>query len=405
MNGILKGKASWILLLWHCARIDTPPRLSAERPMGLNYRCVLVDEIQDLGTVELEVVNALSKLATNQLFLTGDPRQQVFPKEHNLRAAGIEVRYRRSFRKNYRNPRQILEAGVAMMQQFDDESGRADEESEPLDPQYSARESPRPVVIHAETPDQEREHIVRYVEETRKSHNNPICVVACSLREDDEAGMAKLLADYKRVGLKTSPLGWNSAVQQRAVFLSALETVKGFEFSLVILSECNANVIPNPALPNEEHWRDARRLYVAMTRARDELVMTHTGEPSRFLQGCRETLQWRSVREEGLVGDDDKSSADTEASPAPAENDNEPTPELMREIEKLSAENQQLRTQLSHSKPDLRVSPKGGMSLYGLGRFPVTLYKDQWLRLLGAENQIRSFIRDNAAKLSVKNKT
>jgi len=142
-----------------------------------------------------------------------------------------------------------------------------------------------------------------------------------------------------------------------------------------------------------------------MTRARDELVMTHTGEPSRFLQGCRETLQWRSVREEGLVDDEGKSSADTEASPAPAENDNEPTPGFMREIEKLSAENQQLRTQLSHSKPDLRVSPKGGMSIYGLGRFPVTLYKDQWLRLLGAETQIRSFIRDNAAKLSVKNKT
>jgi len=210
--------------------------------------------------------------------------------------------------------------------------------------------------------------------------------------------MAKLLADYKGVGLETSPLGWNSAVQQRTVFLSALETVKGFEFSLVILSECNANVIPNPALPNEEHWRDARRLYVAMTRARDELVMTHTGEPSRFLQGCRDALQWRSVREEGLVDDEGTSSAATEASPAPAQNDRE------RKIEKLSAENQQLRTQFSLSKPNLRVSPKGGISVYGLGRFPVTLYKDQWLRLLGAENQIRSFIRDNAAKLSVKNK-
>ena len=279
------------------------PRLINERPTPLNYRCVLVDEIQDLGTVELELVKALSKLAANQLFLTGDARQQVFPKEHNLRAAGIEVSYRRSFRKNYRNPRQILEAGVAMMQQFDDESGRADEESGPLDPEYSARESPRPVVIHAETPEQEREHIVRYIEETRKSHENPICVVACSLREDDEAGMAELLADYKRAGLEMSPLGWNSAVQPHAVFLSALETVKGFEFALVILSECNADVIPNPALPDEEHWRDARRLYVAMTRARDELVMTHTGEPSRFLEGCRETLQWRSVGEEGLVND------------------------------------------------------------------------------------------------------
>ncbi len=78
-------------------------------------------------------------------------------------------------------------------------------------------------------------------------------------------------------------------MQQRAVFLSALETVKGFDFPLVILSygKC-ANRIPNPALPNEEHWRDARRLYVAMTRARDELVMTYTGEPSRFWEGRQE---------------------------------------------------------------------------------------------------------------------
>ena len=350
-------------------------------------------------------MRALSKRATNQLFLTGDARQQVFPKEHNLRAAGIEVSYRRSFRKNYRNPRQILEAGVAMMQQFDDESGRADEESEPLDPQYSARESPRPVVIHAETTEQEREHIVRYVEETRKSHENPICVVACSLREDDEAGMAELLANYKRAGLEMSPLGWNSAVQPRAVFLSALETVKGFEFSLVILSECNADVIPNPALPDEEYWRDARRLYVAMTRARDELVLTYIGEPSRFLQGCGETLQWRSVLDEGLVNDGGNGSADTDASLTPAENDTQPTPAITNEIERLNAENQQLRTQFSRSKPNLRVSPKGGLSVYGLGRFPVTLYKEQWLRLLAAEDQIRSFIRDNDAKLSVKKKT
>jgi hypothetical protein len=71
---------------------------------------------------------------------------------------------------------------------------------------------------------------------------------------------------------------------------------------------------------------------------------------------------------------------DTEVSHGPAENDNEPTPELMREIDKLSVENQKLRTQLS--KPNMRVSPKGGMSVYGLGRFPVALYKDQWLRLL-----------------------
>ena len=101
----------------------------------------------------------------------------------------------------------------------------------------------------------------------------------------------------------------------------------------------------------------------------------------------------------------EETGPDTDASLTQAENDTEPTPAIMTEIDRLSAENQQFRTQFSRSKPYLRVSPKGGVSVYGLGRFPVTLYKEQWLRLLAAENQIRSFIRDNDAKLSVKKKT
>lgn len=50
----------------------------------------------------------------------------------------------------------------------------------------------------------------------------------------------------------------------------------------------------------------------------------------------------------------------------------------------------------------LKVSQKGAVSLYGLGRFPVTLYKEQWTRLLEASEEIRAFIRENEAKLKVK---
>src|SRR5262245_34358599 len=84
------------------------------------------------------------------------------------------------------------------------------------------------------------------------------------------------------------------------------------------------------------------------------------------------------VQEEGLVDDEGTPSADdTEAVPAQAATDSELKPGIMKEIDRLSAENQQLRTQSSRSKPDLRVSPKGGVSVYGLGRFPVTLYKGE----------------------------
>jgi hypothetical protein len=50
----------------------------------------------------------------------------------------------------------------------------------------------------------------------------------------------------------------------------------------------------------------------------------------------------------------------------------------------------------------LKVSEKGGLSLYGLGRFPVTLYKEQWVKLLDHAEEIRSFLKDNDKQLKAK---
>ena len=364
-------------------------RLVAERPYKLNYRCILVDEVQDLGNVELQIVAAAAKQAPDGLFLSGDIRQQVFPKEHNLRAAGIHVEQRKYFRKNYRNPRQILEAAVAVVRKFDDEPGRFEDDIELLDPEYSARESAKPLVVTAETQHQEVEHIARLVEENRKVSDAPICIVSCSLREDDGAGMDAVVSDYQSFGLQVTPLRWDSQVKPGTVFVSALETVKGFEFSLVIISNCGAKVIPSPALPLEERWREARRLYVAMTRARDQLVFTCDGVPSEFLAACPEVLQWRSVRDEGLV--------------RPVRDGHE-VETLQTELERLWAENARLRKARA-SGEDIRVGQKGGVSVYGIRRFPVTLYKEQWIRVLAMEDEIRAFIKENEAKLEGKNKS
>jgi hypothetical protein len=71
------------------------------------------------------------------------------------------------------------------------------------------------------------------------------------------------------------------------------------------------------------------------------------------------------------------------------------------EIERLRAENERLRRTASKGVT-LKVSEKGAVSVYGLGRFPVTLYQEQWLKLLDMTDDIRSFIRDNAASLKTK---
>jgi hypothetical protein len=51
---------------------------------------------------------------------------------------------------------------------------------------------------------------------------------------------------------------------------------------------------------------------------------------------------------------------------------------------------------------EFRVSEKGGVSVYGLGRFPVTLYYEQWMRLLGASEDLRAFLEENKSKLKLK---
>jgi len=75
--------------------------------------------------------------------------------------------------------------------------------------------------------------------------------------------------------------------------------------------------------------------------------------------------------------------------------------DLKAEVERLKAENAQLKTQRGRNV-SLKVSEKGGVSVYGLGRFPVTLYKEQWKKLLAMSDEIRAFIKENDAALKTK---
>ena len=67
---------------------------------------------------------------------------------------------------------------------------------------------------------------------------------------------------------------------------------------------------------------------------------------------------------------------------------------MQAEIERLRAENDSLKKP-ARGQLSLRVSEKGALSVYGMGRFPVTLYREQWEKLLGMSDQIRQFIQEN----------
>jgi hypothetical protein len=75
--------------------------------------------------------------------------------------------------------------------------------------------------------------------------------------------------------------------------------------------------------------------------------------------------------------------------------------QLKTELERLRSENTALKKGTS-SSIRLKVSEKGAVSVYGMGRFPVTLYKEQWLKLLDMSDDIRAFIAANEAQLKAK---
>lgn len=79
------------------------------------------------------------------------------------------------------------------------------------------------------------------------------------------------------------------------------------------------------------------------------------------------------------------------------------SPKEQDELKRLREENERLKAQqAARNTISFKVSDKGGVSVYGLGRFPVTLYQEQWQALLGKTDELRKFLADNKSRLKVK---
>jgi 2-polyprenyl-6-methoxyphenol hydroxylase-like FAD-dependent oxidoreductase len=76
--------------------------------------------------------------------------------------------------------------------------------------------------------------------------------------------------------------------------------------------------------------------------------------------------------------------------------------DLQAELARLRAENERLKAGRASGRERITVSPKGGVSVYGLGRFPITLYQEQWLRLLAMGDAIHQFIVEHKSELKLK---
>ncbi len=252
------------------------------------FDAVVVDEVQDLRPPALRFVRALAAADPGLLMLVGDASQRIYASRVNLGACGIAVRGRsHTLRVNYRTTEQIRRAADRVLgAEQDDLDGGAERRQATR----SLLRGPRPRRAAFPTPAAELEHAVRTIRGWMDAGITPASI-AVFLRAGGRR-LDAVSATLETAGIPTRRLADETVEARDGVALGTLFRAKGLEFRAVLVLDASAAALPSPpalrAAPDPQDREDvlARErhlLHVAMTRARDELCITWSGEPSPFL--------------------------------------------------------------------------------------------------------------------------
>jgi len=265
-------------------------RMALERGSS-DYVSVVADETQDFRTADLLLLRALVPKGPNDIFVVGDPHQRIYGHKASLSRCNISVRGRRSrkLRVNYRTTQKIRNWAVARLEglSFDD----LDEGTDDLSGERSLRLGVMPQVEMLADQDAEIDRIVGWIEswlasETIKAGDICVCARTMGLVEDYAAAL-------RERGVAVHVVQTNEPnVASEQVRVATMHRVKGLEFSRVILAGVRAETLPYHDAGYDRRDETARQLYdegekrllyVAATRARDELRVSGWGTASPLL--------------------------------------------------------------------------------------------------------------------------
>jgi hypothetical protein len=245
------------------------------------YRSIIVDEAQDFGSVELSIIRKLVAPDKNDLFLCGDAAQHILPKHQSFEAAGIDVKGRSSrIVRNYRNSREILRLAHQVLAQNLSESHFEQGELEISDPELSYRSAAEPLLLEAVSLSTEIAAAIKLLDANDEiaqrrgtSHTGCIAIVGYSGFEVQQYG--------SEIGIPV--LDGASKFLHGSRFLSDLEQTKGYEFDTMVIVNCAHGQLPPSGAPEQEVFRNASEFYVAMTRAKSQLILSFSGTVCKWL--------------------------------------------------------------------------------------------------------------------------
>ncbi|WP_393097060.1 UvrD-helicase domain-containing protein [Streptomyces sp. LN325] len=257
------------------------------------YRHIVVDEAQDLHAAHWKLLRALVPVGEDDLFIVGDAHQRIYDNRTTLSAHGINVRGGRSKRLtlNYRTTRQILGTSLSLLgdASFDD----LDDATEDLGGYRSVLGGAKPEMIDYPSATAELAGLTARIKEWLGEglKEDEIVVTARTNKLVDTAVAA--LNDAKVKAVKVRPR--QTPAIGSGVHVMTMHRIKGLEYRAVAIIGVSADHVPQPGavIPVSEdrtqHDRDLQRerslLFVAATRAREQLALTWAGPRSPFLEG------------------------------------------------------------------------------------------------------------------------
>ncbi len=266
-------------------------RLSTMSKMPFEF--AVVDESQDIGIPEMKFLAALASRRTESLFFCGDLGQRIFQTPFSWKSVGIDIRGRsHTLRINYRTSQQIRQSADRLLPSaVSDVDGNSESRSGTV----SVFDGPPPSVRVCEDIDTEIIEVSNWLRD-RTSQGFVAEEMGVFVRSERQIMRAKKAV--VAAGLKTTTLGEDFACKPGTVAISTMHLAKGLEFRAVVVMACDDDVVPLQARIDtvtddsdlqEVYETERHLLYVACTRARDQLLVTGVNPASEFLDDLMET--------------------------------------------------------------------------------------------------------------------
>ncbi len=269
------------------------------------FEFVVVDEAQDIGVAHLRFFAALGAGRADALFFAGDLGQRIFQQPFSWKSLGVDIRGRsRTLRINYRTSHQIRQQADRLLgPQVVDVDGNSEIRSDTV----SVFNGPRPVIRTLDSESEEVRTVGAWLVEQSKAgvHPQEFGVFVRSAPQ-----LPRAQAAVKSAGLLFKVLDEHVETTTGHVSISTMHLAKGLEFRAVVVMACDDEVVPlqeriesvgDDADLQEVYDTERYLLYVACTRARDQLLVTGVNPASEFLDDFQSRVGLPITEEVGVA--------------------------------------------------------------------------------------------------------